>query len=99
MRKYVIAFMTTSYEDTLREHTFGILDKVFDTQEEAKVEVAERLKTFQEEYIKDKDKDKDVIECSVDGYYFNKYYYIDFEILVRGELVLFYQYKIMEIKV
>lgn len=95
MRKYVIAFMTTSYEDTLREHTFGVLDEVFDTQEEAKVEVAKRLKTFQEEYTKG----KDAIECNVDGYYSNKYYYTDLEILVRGELVLFYQYKITEIKV
>lgn len=95
MRKYVTAFMSTSYEDNLREHNFGILDGVFNTQEEAKVEVAKRIKMFQEEYIKD----KDAIECKVDGYYSNKYYYTDLEIFVHGELVLFYQYKIMEIRI
>ena len=95
MRKYVIAFMSTSYEDALREHTFGILDGVFDTQEEAKVEAAKRIKMFQEEYIKGKDE----IECNVDGYYSNKYYYTDLEIFVSGALVLFYQFKIMEIRI
>lgn len=95
MRKYVTAYMTTSYEDTLREHTFGILDGVFDTQEEAKVEVAKRLKAFQEDYVKG----KEGVECNVDGYYSNKYYYTDLEIFVRGELMLFHQYKIMEIRV